>query len=74
MAKDKKRGPKKGAKYEKDPKKKLDAGLDWPIKFKVDPIVGYKLLEKMGEHPKGTEYGFEINRALKKAYGIKTSK
>lgn len=72
MAVNKKRGPKKGAKYEKDPKKKLDAGLDWSIKFKADPEVGHKILEKMDDHPKGTEYGFEINRALKKAYGIKS--
>lgn len=53
------------------PKEKIAAGEKWDLHFDVDPLVAPKIIEEHEKSPKGTQIQYIVNKALKKAYGIK---
>lgn len=54
------------------PKEKIASGKKWDLHFDVDPAVAPKIIEEHEKSPKGTQIQYILNKALKKAYGIKS--
>lgn len=61
--------PKNKRKYNNDRKAKIEAGEDWVYHFKINPLVGLKLIEEQEKH--GGEFEKMINNRLAKSFRIK---
>jgi hypothetical protein len=58
----------KSRKYEKDPRKKIEAGQPWTMHFDLENDVALKLLDE--KERTGADYSRLLNQRIRKGYGL----